>query len=148
MEDDKNYSSNYSDQYANIANDMRFLGDQRFKVITVFLITNGLLLNVAKDHKSMILAGIGLALSYLCLSWGLGTTRWWGTLITIAQQIEDIGIKEGKLIAAYKRYLNQIPETGLNKLPHLKPSHAVAAIYGLGLVGWTVFLCISWRIWW
>jgi len=148
MEDQKKYSSNYSAQYANIANDMRLLADQRFKIITVFLITNGLLLNVAKDHKSMILAGIGLVLSYLCLSWDLGATRWWGTLITIAQDIEDIGINQGELIAVYKRYRDQIPKTGLNKLLYPKPSHATAAIYGLGIVGWALFLHYSWKTWW
>jgi hypothetical protein len=149
MEDNKKYySSNHAAQYTNIAADMRFLADQRFKIVTVSLITNGLLLNVAKDHKSMILAGIGLVLSYLCLSWDIGTTRWWGTLIKIAQDLEDIGIDKKELIPVYKKYLNQIPETGLNKLPHLKPSHVVAAIYGLGLVGWGLFLCYSWKTWW
>ena len=37
--------------YAARGNELRFYADQRFKIATAFLVTNGLLENVAKDHR-------------------------------------------------------------------------------------------------
>lgn len=127
---------------------MRFNSDQRFKIVTVYLLTTGFLLNVAKDHQSMVLALFGVGLSYLCFSWELGTTRWWGTLITRAQEIEDASSVDGIEISTYRRYRTQIPRTSLNKLPYVRPTLATAGIYTLGLIGWILFFIFSWGTLW
>ena len=101
------FTDHHAQQYKVVSDDMRFLSDQRFKITTVYLLTCGFLLNVAKDRQSMILAAIGMLISYMCFCWDAGTTRWWGTLIEQAKQIEDIAHKSRQMIAVYKTYRNQ-----------------------------------------
>ncbi len=48
-------SSEAMNQYAAIGNELRFYADQRFKIVGAFLIANGLLANVGKDHRSVCL---------------------------------------------------------------------------------------------
>ena len=133
------FTAHHATQYTALSNDMRFYADQRFKIVTVFLVTSGLLANVVKDHPSVILCLLGAALAFLCLSWDLDTQRWWGTIITQCQALEDIAVESGDMILGYKRYRDQIKPTRLQELPHLRPSHAVAAIYLLGGVAWLAF---------
>jgi hypothetical protein len=77
------------------------MSDQRFKVLTVFLVTSGLVANVAKDHPSIALGISGVLLALLCLMWDVATARWWGTLLQQCQNLEDLGIASGSMVAGY-----------------------------------------------
>jgi len=90
------------DQYTALGNELRFYADQRFKIATAFLVANGLLANVAKDYKSMILAIIGVLLSIFCTVWNIKTGKWWGRLLESLKYIERAGVQEGKLALAYR----------------------------------------------
>jgi len=144
-EDRPPFTPHHATQYTALSNDMRFYADQRFKIVTVFLVTSGLLGNVVKDHSSVVLCLLGSALAFLCLSWELDTTRWWGTLITQCQALEDLALQSGNMIPGYKHYKNQIERSGLQKVPHPRPSHAIAAIYLLGGAAWLLFAAASCR---
>jgi len=126
----------------------RYYSDQRFKVVTVYMITSGLLLNIIKDHPSMLLAATGMLLTYFCFSWELVTSRWWGTLIEHAKSIEKIGREHNKLLPVYLDYTNQNPKRGIQRFPYVKPSHAVSGIYALGFIGWVLFFIKSWGTSW
>lgn len=78
-------------QYGIVTQDMRLYAQQRFWVMTAYLITSGLLLNIAEKLSSLqlsLLAGLALVLTYCCRSWEYKTTQWWGRLIRRAQCIE------------------------------------------------------------
>lgn len=141
---DNEYSSHHLAQYTNVANDLRFYADQRFKIFTVFCIASGLFANVAKDQPSVVLGMLGAVLSFLCLAWDLDTARWWGTLITVAKELETIAERNQKMVKAYQKYREQIPRTGVQRLPHPRPSIAVACLYFLGMFGWVLFALYSW----
>jgi len=139
MPNSSEFTVYHDTQYKALFDDMRFYADQRFKVVTVFLVTSGLLANVVQDQPSIILCAFGALLAYLCLAWELDTTRWWGTLITQCQKLEDLAIASGHMVPGYKLYRKQIRRTGVQKLPHPRPSCAVACIYFVGIVGWLSF---------
>jgi hypothetical protein len=139
MPDVPEWTVDHATQYKVLSDDMRFYADQHFKVVTVFLVTSGLLANVVKDKPSVILCGFGALLALLCLAWDLGTTRWWGTLITQCQELEDLAIASHRMVRGYNRYRDQIQKTGLEKMPFPRPSHVVALLYVLGFLGWLWF---------
>ncbi len=85
---------------------------------------------------------IGIALSYLCLSWDRKTTLWWGLLIEVLKEIENRGSDTGKLVAAYQLYA-KLPTSRV----FVKPSHAVIGIYVLVGSAWIIFGMYSWPCW-
>ena len=63
------FTNQHAIQYTNISSDLRFYAEQRFKIAGVFMITNGILANIASERHNILLGLIGIALGYLCLSW-------------------------------------------------------------------------------
>jgi hypothetical protein len=147
MEEPDNMSSTLKSemmiQYSALGNDLRFHADQRFKIAGAFLIATGLLANVAKDHGTWGLALVGIALSCLCLSWDRYTSLWWWALIDSLDEIEDKGIKDEKLIKAYKKYKNirELAPSGIRRPLLLRASQAVEGIYYLSIVAWAWWWC-------
>jgi hypothetical protein len=121
-------------QYKVISDDMRFYGDQRFKIITVYIVTNGFLLNFIKDNDNIVIGFIGIFLSIMCLFWDIRTKIWWGALITRAQEIEQ---KIGHLV--YQKY-NTRASKGYEKIAFLKPSSVIVCIYCTGLFLWLMYI--------
>jgi hypothetical protein len=135
--------SQFATQYKAFSDDMRFYADQRFKIVTVFLVTTGLFANVANDHPSVFLGVAGVSLSYFCFCWEQATNRWWGTLITKCQEIETALQTSGAMIAGYRTYPQQNPPNGLQKWAKLRPSYAVSLIYLCGAIGWALYAFLS-----
>lgn len=133
------FTEHHATQYKVLSDELRFYADQRFKVLGAYLVGAGLLANVVKDEANPVLCLVGALLAYLCLSWELRTTRWWGTLISQCQHLEDLAISSRYMIPGYKRYRSQNAPEGLQRMPHPRPSSAVAWMYGLILVTWLVF---------
>jgi hypothetical protein len=145
MPENVEFTADHSAQYKVLSDDMRFLSDQRFKILTAYLLTAGLIANVVKDRPNVALCLFGAILAFLCFSWEQATSRWWGTLITQCQAIEDIAIAQGKMVACYKRYEDQNPKKSIQRIPHPRPSLAVAWIYALSFLGWLV--ASTWVSW-
>ena len=102
--------SGFISQYQAASNDMRFYAEQRFKVLTVFLAYNALILNVVVHlpKSANIALGIStLIISYACYSWEASTTRWWGTLIESIKKVETRLIDLGLMDKIYHNYRNQ-----------------------------------------
>src|SRR5205807_7564064 len=132
------FTSEHSTQYKALSDDMRFYADQRFKIITAYLLTSGLIANVIKDRPSILLCLSGAALALLCFCWEQASARWWGTLMTQCQAIEDIAIPRDQMVAAYERYSDQIPKNRIQRLAILRPSVVVALIYAMSFVEWLI----------
>lgn len=123
--------SSQTDHFAHIAEDLRFYADQRFKVVGVYMLTTGFLANVAKDRPSLVLAVLGLALSYLCWSWEERTTQWWAKLYEAFKGIEKhLGDAAPKVYTAYPQKARSV---------FVKGTTAVRGIYVLGVLGWLAF---------
>ena len=146
MEKSDNTSSNLKSemmiQYSTLGNDLRFHADQRFKIAGAFLIATGLLANVAKDNGTWGLALIGIALSYLCLSWDRYTSLWWWSLIDSVGEIEAKGVKDESLVKAYVKYKNirKLAPSGIQR-PLLGASQAIRGIYFLSIFAWAWWWC-------
>jgi hypothetical protein len=125
----QSFTTHHAGQYKVLSDDMRYFADQRFKILTAFLLTSGFLANVVKDNPNPMLCVPGIVLAYLCFSWELSTTRWWGTLIEQCKRLEELALKDKAMIPAYLKYREQIPESGLQRVPHPRPSNAVAWVY-------------------
>lgn len=136
------FTDHHATQYTNIANDLRFYADQRFKVAGVFLVTNTILANVASKHDSIVLGVVGVVLSYLCLSWEKHTTVWWGILFEEIKALENLARDAGFMLEAYTKYPRKGP------WPFVKATHAVAGIYCLAAIGWILFIVHSWPSLW
>ena len=140
--DEKKFTEHHATQYTNIANDLRFYAEQRFKIVSVFLITNGLLANVAKDHQIVLLGVVGAVLSYLCLSWERRTTAWWSILIERIKDLEKLAIENESMSQAYLAYPRKA------KWPFISARRAVESIYALTFIGWLFFAYLSWpKVW-
>ena len=137
------FGADATSQYAALGNELRFYADQRFKIAGAFLISNGLLANVAKDQESVGLAMVGIVLSYLCLSWEKKTTLWWGFLIEALKKLEQRGVNESKFVEAYLLY-SLLPKSHI----FVRPSQAAAGIYYLFGIAWLAFAVYSWPQWW
>jgi hypothetical protein len=59
------FHQNHATQYTNIGLDLRYYADQRFKIVTVFLIASGFLINVAAGHTTIAVGLIGFVF-FLC----------------------------------------------------------------------------------
>src|SRR5438477_6297866 len=90
----KSSSKSNRAQFTNIGNDLRFYADQRFKILGAFLMTNGVLANVASNHPGIVLGVVGLTLSYLYLSWEKRTTQWWGVIFESLKSLEKMAEAE------------------------------------------------------
>lgn len=130
-------------QYTAVGNELRFYADQRFKIAGAFLLANGLLANVAKDYKSIVLGVVSFALCYLCLSWEMKTTLWWGFLIEALKRIESAGVEQSKLTRAYLTYQDMPDLRG-----YVRPSTAARLIYVLFAGAWLLYTWYSWPHWW
>ena len=120
-----------TDHFAHIAQDLRFLADQRFKVVGVYLLTTGFLANVAKDRPSLGLGVVGIVLSYFCWSWEERTTQWWAQLYEAFKMIEkQLGDLAPKVYTCYPKKA---------RFPFVKATTAVRGIYLLSIVGWLAF---------
>ena len=140
--DEKKFTEHHATQYTNIANDLRFYAEQRFKIVSVFLITNALLANVAKDHQIVLLGVLGVVLSYLCMSWERRTSAWWAILFVKIRELETLAIKNGSMGQAYIVYPRK------TKWPFISSTRAVESIYALTFIGWLLFVYISWpNVW-
>ena len=104
---------------------------------------NGFLGNIAANYKSVALAIIAVALSYLCLSWEKKTTLWWGFLITSLRGIERNLIEKGEMVKGYETY----PDMPASKW-FVKPSSAIAGIYILVGAAWVIYGVYSWDYLW
>ena len=137
-----NLKSEMMIQYSTLGNALRFHADQRFKIAGAFLIATGLLANVAKDNGTWGLALIGIALSYLCLSWDRYTTLWWWALIDSVGEIEAKGVKDESLVKAYVKYKNirNLAPSGIQR-PLLGASQAIRGIYFLSIFAWAWWWC-------
>lgn len=136
--------SGYSDQYSNLGNELRFYADQRFKIMTVYLLTNGFVINAVKDRHSVALGILGIILSYLCLSWDVATRRWWGVVLESLKQIEQEGVQMLDMVEGYSRYPDRWPGF---RWP--RPSYVAIALYAIGAIGWVLFTIFSWPVlWW
>lgn len=144
----KEFTNHHAAQYKLVSDDMRFYADQRFKIATVYLVTSGLLVNVAKDHASMTLAVIGILISYLCFCWEAATTRWWGSLIERAKALEALALDNEQMIEVYRTYTNQNPLRGVQKLAYIRPTNAIACLYFIGVTAWALYFVHSVGCWW
>ncbi|MFN3467073.1 MAG: hypothetical protein ACK4WF_05155 [Candidatus Brocadiales bacterium] len=136
------FTNYHATQYKNSASDLRFYADQRFKVAGVFLLTNGILANVASNHSSIVLGLLGIFLSYLCLSWEKCTTVWWGILFEGIKALENSAKDDGFMNEVYTKY----PSKSI--WPFVKATHAVEGLYYLATVGWVLFVAYSWPSLW
>ncbi len=119
------------EHFSHIAQDLRFYAEQRFKVVGVFMLTQGFLANVATSRTSVALAVLGIVLSYFCWSWEMRTTQWWRQLYESFKRIEEsLGDASTKVYSAYP-----------NKAPAIfvKATTAVRGIYITGVVAWLVY---------
>jgi hypothetical protein len=146
----KEFTGHHASQYKVISDDMRFYGDQRFKIATVYVLTSGFFINVAKDHLSMLLAIIGILLSYLCFCWDVATQRWWHTLKAHAKELEKLALENDQMIEVYRSYdTAQLPLRGIQKLSFLpRPSFAITSIYFAGAAAWALYFWHSFGCWW
>lgn len=136
--------NNIVSQYKVISDDMRFYGDQRFKIITVFLVTNGFMLNFIKDKDNIFVGLFGAFLAVMCLFWDIRTKIWWGTLIERAKEIEkntDNGFTQVylKYKHQYKEYLKKQDENNsrcFDKIACLNPSKIIVLIYIVSFLLW------------
>jgi hypothetical protein len=135
------FTEYHASQYTNHATDVRFLGEQHFKIVTVYMVITGFIGNVAASHRSL-LRRFRFIFSYLCLSWDKRTTQWWGVLFENLKQLEQLAHADGKMVESYSKYPRRPP--GL----FIRATLATEAIYYLGFAGWTIFLVYSWPVWW
>jgi hypothetical protein len=128
------FTSDHGMQYQNLASDARLYAEQRFKVAAVFLIANGFFSNIAAKYPTFIVGLIGIVFSYLCLSWEIRTNQWWAILFEGLKALERLARNNGKMIEVYGKY----PKKPL--LFFVKASHAIIIIYGLGILGWVIYI--------
>ncbi|MBI5402759.1 MAG: hypothetical protein HY959_05130 [Ignavibacteriae bacterium] len=131
-------------QYKILSDDMRFYADQRFKIVSVYMVINGFLINVISKETVIYLAIIGLALSFLCFCWEIRTKLWWGTLIEQAKYIET-KYKED-LEEVYLMYPTQKKPNGFEKLSIFNPSKVVSLIYLIGGFSYLIYILRYFRI--
>jgi hypothetical protein len=134
----QDFTGDHASQYGVLSSDMRAMAEQRFKVLTVFLVSSGIVATVAKDRPSVLLGVGGLLAALLCLAWDVATVRWWGILLRQCQKLEARGMSSGHMIAGYQLYPTF----------RVKPSHVIAAVYLLGGFAWLVFAVVSFPSLW
>ena len=128
------FSDYHKIQYQNIGSDLRFYAEQRFKVVGIFMVTNGFILNVVKDRSTIFVGLIGILLSYFCLSWEKRTTQYWAILYEQFKELEKIAVSQKHMIEVYRKYPRK------TKFPFVKATWAVEGIYYIGLFGWLFFV--------
>jgi len=147
MEEKPTFGKHHADQYKLVSDDMRFYADQRFKILSLYLIVSGLLANVAKDYDSIILAAFGMIISGVCLFWDATTSRWWGTLIERAKAIEDFAGESSAMIQVYYKYRCQnAPSDWTQKMAcclKLTPTKVARFIYIVGFIAWALYFLNS-----
>ena len=126
--------NNNIEQYKIISEDLRFYADQRFKILSVYLIVNGFLINYVTEAFNYTIAYVGILLSILCLFWDIKTKLWWGTLIRLAQALEENN--DNNLGKLYFYYQKQNEGKGFDKVAVYKPSTIAKIIYLVGVVIW------------
>lgn len=136
------FTEHHAAQYTNHATDVRFLGDQHFKIVTVYMVVTGFIGNIAASHRNILLGVFGLIFSYLCISWDKRTTQWWAILFEHLKTLEQLAHADGKMIESYSTYPRK------PRAPFLRATLATEAIYYLGFVGWALFVIFSWPAWW
>lgn len=138
MTQDKDNDVSKADLLSQLGQDLRFYADQRFRIVGVFMLTTGFLANVAKDRQSMVLAFIGLCLTYLCWSWEERTLQWWGQLYEAFKGM----VPDWNGASVYSGYPGTPPR------PYVKATTAVRGIYAIGGFGWIAFAWYSYPRWW
>ncbi|RJP72861.1 MAG: hypothetical protein C4539_02905 [Ignavibacteriales bacterium] len=140
--DTNQFQSNHSIQFNNIGDDLRFYADQRFKITTAFLIASGFLISVAATHQNISIGVLGIIISYLCLSWEKRITQWWAILYEGLKRIEKLYSDQKAMEVVYQLYPRQ------SLFPFVKARKAIEGLYYLAIVGWAIFICISWpKLW-
>ena len=136
------FTNQHAIQYTNISSDLRFYAEQRFKIAGVFMITNGILANIASERHNILLGLIGIALGYLCLSWEKRTTAWWAILFEGLKTLEKRAKDAEVMIEVYRKYPRK------SAWPFVKATHAVEGIYYLAIGAWSLFAIYSWSSLW
>ena len=139
---DEKFTEFHLNQYKNLSDDARFMGDQHFKIITAYLVINGFIGNIAVNHPRIILGLLGCMLSYLFLSWDKRTTQWWKIVFEKAKQLEHLASSDGKMIEAYLRYPQK------SRSIFLRATQATELIYFFGFLVWILYSISSWPNFW
>lgn len=129
---------NIIQQYKIISDDLRYFSDQRFKIISVFILINGFLINFIKDKDSVIVGLVGAFLAVMCMFWDIKTKIWWQTLVEQAKKIENK--KANGLIKVYLKYNSQSKPSGFDKIAFCRPSTIIISIYIFGLTLWVGYI--------